>query len=348
MEQLKKVRLGIIGCGGMANNSHCAGLHTLKDVLEVTATCDIEISRAEEAAKLTGATYVTADYHTMLDYVDAVLIVLPHHLHYECGMFFAQHGKHILMEKPLCNTEEECLSLVEEAEKQHVKLMCAYPVRYWRGIRKLKELLDSGEYGTSIMQMSIWTEQYTNDPGKPWQFRADQLGGGQLFSHGCHYIDLLLWFLGEPVSGVHMGSKVNTPWMDKEGNSNVIIKFKNGAMGYHFGTWGARGSVQHYDFQIHTEKGMFDYFSDDYRLQFRTDVKADENYARVTTWDLKTNGDFKQTQHEIRHFVDCILNDKKPLTDGRSAMQSLRVIWRLYEAEEKNEIADLRGLGLDD
>ena len=54
--------------------------------------------------------------------VDAILCVLPHHLHYECGMFFARHKKHILMEKPLCNTEEECLRLIEICEEEKVVL----------------------------------------------------------------------------------------------------------------------------------------------------------------------------------------------------------------------------------
>jgi predicted dehydrogenase len=53
----------------------------------------------------------------------------------------------------------------------------------------------------------------------------------------------------------------------------------------------------------------------------------------------------KETQHEIRHFVECAQTGKKPLTDGRSALQGLRVIWALYDAEKRGEIADLRGLG---
>ena len=96
------------------------------------------------------------------------------------------------------NTGEFNLDLLGETsyfgacEENGVTLMCAYPVRYWPGVVKLKELVDSGEYGKVIM-MSVWTEQLTNKPG--WQ-NTGRLGGGQFFSHGCHYVDLLLWFLG--------------------------------------------------------------------------------------------------------------------------------------------------------
>lgn len=339
---MSKIRLGIVGCGGMTDN-HEMGFHSLQDICEVTATCDIIESRAERMAKAVGAGYYTTDYKTMTDYVDAVLVVLPHQLHFECGMFFLEHDKHVLMEKPLCNTEEECLTLADTAKERDLILMCAYPVRYWKGIAKLKELLDSGEYG-EIYQMSIWTEQYTDTENLPWVASAKNLGGGQLFSHGCHYIDLLLWFLGEPISGVHFGTNKGTPWMEREGNSNVILTFENNVMAYHFGTWGARGTTHDYDFQVFTDKGFFEYNRATSKLIYRQDLGPNPGDAREIVWDFRDSS--KQTQYENRHFLECILEHKKPLTDAYSAIQSLRVIWKLYEAEENNCIADLRGLGL--
>ncbi|MBP3359872.1 MAG: Gfo/Idh/MocA family oxidoreductase [Clostridia bacterium] len=339
---MEKIRLGIIGCGVM-QGAHTDGFLHLEDICKVTATCDIVKERAEAAANALGAEFFTTDYKEMSNYVDAVLIVLPHQLHFECGMFFLGENKHVLMEKPLCNTEEECVALSEEAEKRNLVLMCAYPVRYWAGVRKLKELLDSGKYG-EIFQMSIWTEQYTDTSRGDWMGDAKKLGGGQLFSHGCHYIDLLLWFLGNPVSGVHFGTNKGTPWMEKEGSSNVILTFENGAMAYHFGTWGARGSVHDYDFQIHTDKGFFEYSHTKSKLIFRDDKGPDAGEVKEIVWSFEDST--KQTQYETRHFLECIINHKKPLTDARSSIQSLRVIWKLYEAEENNAIADLRGLGI--
>ena len=337
---MEKFRLGVIGCGGMSE-THMGGFHFLDDICKVTAVCDIDTERAKKAACITGAGFVTDDYRKMADEVDCVLVVLPHHLHFECGMFFLDQGKHVLMEKPLCNTEDECLALAGEADKRGLTLMCAYPVRYWDGIQLLKKLLDSGDYG-EIFQMSIWTEQYT-DTEKEWTRSAKTLGGGQLFSHGCHYIDLLLWFLGNPVSGVHVGSKKGTPWMDKEGNSNVIITFENGAMGYHFGTWGARGTTHGYDFQVFTDKGFFDYNLGSKALIYKSNLGPNPGPVGETIWRFGDSG--KQTQYETRHFLECIRDGKKPLTDAYSSLQGLRVIWRLYEAERKNEMADLRGLG---
>lgn len=335
MANEKNLRLGVIGCGRMTMGAHLQAFGKLENCT-VTAVCDVDLAAAKKAQEACGAAFVTDDYKEMLPYIDAAFVVLPHKYHHECGSFFLKNGKHVLMEKPLANTDAECMDLIELSEKSGLKLMVAYPVPYWRGIVKLKEELDSGKYG-KIMQMSIWTEQYTEQDGS-----VNRLGGGQLFSHGCHYIDLLLRFLGQPVSGFHMGTNTGTPWMEKEGTSNVVIKFANGAMGYHFGTWGARGSSHVYNFQVHTEHGFFEYKHYDSVMTFIHNMGPDVGtgkYPRDITWNF--NDTSKQTQYELNHFIDCVLNDKQPLTDPRSALESNRLIWKLYEAEEKGVVADL-------
>ncbi|MBQ4258642.1 MAG: Gfo/Idh/MocA family oxidoreductase [Lachnospiraceae bacterium] len=355
---MEKIRLGLVGCGKMMT-THAVGVNSISDQLEITAVCDINLENAEDmAAALKNHPYVTTDYRTMLDYVDAVLIALPHDLHYECGMFFAWNKKHILMEKPLCNTEEECLSLITTCEQENVVLMCAYPVRFFPGVQKLKELVDSGNFGR-IIQMSIWTEQLTT--AKPehymrWNATA-RLGGGQFFSHGCHYVDILLWFLGNPVKGSHLGTRVGTPWILKEGTSTAIMQFENGALGYHGATWGARGSKLRVDYQIQTEKGMLEYDRMDDSIKLYDShtehvpgvIESNDEYKVLWRGDIVKKGEMptKHTQYEILHFIDCVKTGKRPITDGRAALQSLRVIWAMYAAEKNNVIADLRGLGLD-
>ena len=339
-----KIRLGLIGCGGMME-THASAVDACTEALSITAVCDISYERAASVAAVLNDPFITTDYTQMLDHVDAVLIALPHDLHYECGMFFAHNKKHILMEKPLCNTEEECLRLIDACDENGVTLMCAYPVRYWPGIVKLKALVDSGDYGKVIM-MSVWTEQLTKAPQYHW-YNTARLGGGQLFSHGCHYIDLLLWFLGQPVSGTHVGTNVGTEWLLREGTSSVTMKFENGAVAYHGATWGARGTRLGYDFQIQTEKGLLDYDHGKGTITFysRSEIHKPGEPARNTVAVIWNQGDGKkQTQHEINHFVDCVITGTTPLTSGRTALESLRVIWKLYDAEKTNTVADLRDI----
>ena len=342
------LRIGLIGCGKMMG-AHVRGVQMLNNVA-IVCVCDINRENAQRVSQeLPNHPKVYTDYKQMVDEVDAVLIALPHDLHYECGMFFALRDKHILMEKPLCNTEEECLSLIETCEEHNLTLMCAYPVPFWPGMVKLKELVDSGKYG-KIMQMSVWTEQLTVcDINKRTWTATARIGGGQLFSHGCHYIDLMLRFLGNPVEGAHIGTRIGTPWLLKEGTSAVILRFESGAIGYHGATWGARGTRLSYDFQIQTEKGLleYDHSSGEIRLYNEegehqpAGTIGQQKYSVVWNRDEEPG---KMTQHEIAHFTDCVLNHKTPITDGRSALRSLRVIWELYNAEKNHKLADLRGI----
>lgn len=333
---MEKLKLGIVGCGGM-EKTHESGVKELENI-EVVCTADIIKERAEIAAHVHGAKYAYTDYRHMMDKIDAVLLVTPHQLHYAMGKDFLLAGKHVLMEKPFCNTEGQCLELARLAEERNLTIMTAYCMRFHPMVIKLKELVDAKTYGETF-QISIWTEQHTQFPTDSWASNAATLGGGQLFSHGCHYIDLLLWFLGNPVRGSHIGSNYCTEWMDMEGTSNVSIKFENGAIGYHFGTWGAKGSRLKYSIHAHCTGGMLEAALSESKLYLHQWGKEPEvlfEYAQG-----------KHTQYEIAHFFDCIKTGKKPQTDIGSSLQGLRVIWRMYNAERNDRVADLRGLGFE-
>lgn len=329
------------------SDTHALGFHKLSDRMEIAATCDIERERAVRAAELYGAPVAVEDYRELTDLVDAVLVVLPHDLHHETGMYFLKAGKHVLMEKPMGNTEEECLELIRTAEETGMVLMTAYPVRFWPLVVKLKELVDSKRYG-DLFQLSIWTEQYTEPPEGHWARSAKRLGGGQFFSHGCHYIDLMLWLMGKPLRGTHVGTRFGTPWMEREGTSNVAIEFESGALGYHFGTWGARGTRLGYSIHAHCTGGLLEAHISDRKLYAHTNIKpenANMENASDTELLMEDESGGKYTHFEIEHFLSCIRDGTKPLTDGLTSLEGLRVIWKLYEAERNGTVADLRGLG---
>jgi len=331
------IKLALIGCGGISQ-THAARFARNADRLQVVAAVDIDEARAREAAQAVGAVKATTDYREVLDDVDAVLIATPHHLHHPIGLDCIAAGKHVLMEKPLANTEQECLDLIAASEKQGTILMVAYCMRYHPLVLHLKEAIDTKLYGDTF-HMSLWTEQFTRrDDVNSWMHRAATLGGGQLFSHGCHYIDLLLWYLGNPLEGTHTGTNFGTPWMEREGTSDVSLKFESGAVGYHGGTWGARGTRLRYAFHAHGTDGFLEADFHGGRL---IGIQGKEEKVLY-----ETEGQSKSVENEMSHFLDCIINNRPPETDGPSSLQGLRVIWRLYGAEEKRVVADLRGLGL--
>jgi predicted dehydrogenase len=339
---MSRLRMGIIGCGGMAQ-THVSRFDGLDDRMRVAATVDIDIERAEAVAAGFDGAVAATDYTAILDDVDAVLIALPHHLHHRATLDCLAAGKHVLLEKPMANTEQECLDIIQAADDSGCTLMIAYCMRFDPCVVRMKELLDAKEYG-ECFQLSIWTEQLTRRDPDSWMCRAKTLGGGQLFSHGCHYIDLLLWFMGDPVSGIHVGTNFGTPWMEKEGTSNVTMRFGNGALGYHFGTWGARGTRLRYSFHAHCTEGMLEFrlSSDEFegeRLIFHRTGSDEEVLLAAER--------AKPTRTEMIHFLDCVETGSEPLTNARDSLEGLRVIWRMYEAEEAGGgMADLRGISL--
>ena len=229
--------MGMIGCGQMSA-SHLSNLSSLANRMRFTAFADIDLARAQKAAANIPGAVAAADYRDILEHVDAVIIALPHDLHYSIGMDCLKAGKHILMEKPLALTETECKEFIAADKSPDPVLMVGYVMRHNPLWQKFGEIIRSKTYG-EVFHVSIWTEQYTDTSRGAWLGQARRVGGGQLFSHGCHYIDLLLSWLGDPVCGTHVGTNLGTPWMEKEGTSNVSLKFKNGATAYHFGTWRA-------------------------------------------------------------------------------------------------------------
>ena len=354
------LRLGLIGCGGMGSR-HAEGFNQLKDRVRVTAAVDIELERAEAVADQFDACRAATDYQAVLDDVDGVLIALPHRLHHPAARFFLDAGKHVLLEKPMATTEEHCLDLIEASERSNRVLMTAYVMRFNPLVVRMKELLDRRAYG-DVFQVSIWTEQYTWLRGYPGLTTVASLGGGQLFSHGCHYIDILLWFLGRPVRGSHLGTNTGTPWMEREGTSHVAIEFEGGALGYHFGTWGARGTKLGYSFQAHCTEGMLEIDFTNGQLLAHTNLRGEQRGASRTEVLLDASACIQPGLNdavrvelgrvarvaELSHFLECIEAEHRPLTDGPGSLQGLRLIWRLYEAEEQGVVADLKGLGLDE
>ena len=333
---MARVKLALIGCGGMSA-THLRRFHLLSDRLRLIAAVDVDETKARQVQEHLPGVVVATDYRSVLDQVDAVLIVLPHHLHHAVAKHCLEAGKHVLLEKPMANSEAECLDLIAIAARLDRILMVAYCMRFHPVVAAMKSELDQKSFG-EVFQVSIWTEQMTRYPPGHWGHRAATLGGGQLFSHGCHYIDILLWYLGEPVSGTHLGTNTGTPWMEREGTSNVTMRFAGNRLGYHFGTWGARGTRLRYAIHAHCSEGMIEADITRHRLL------AHVGGERKLLMESEAGG--KHTENEMAHFIDCIDRRQTPLTDGTASLQSLRVIWKLYEAEQRGVVADLRGLGL--
>lgn len=333
------IRLGIIGCGSITGYYDGFSSGALSSRVQVTALVDHNRQQAEIVAQQFDHPIIATELNdAVLNVVDAVLIALPHHLHFPYGKRCLESGKHVLMEKPLALNEKQCLILKSLSEHNQLILMTALCMRFHPLVQQFKELIDQKIYG-DIFQLSIWTEQHTELPKTHWMTQQKTSGGGQLFNHGCHYIDLLLWILGNPIALFFMGSNKGTPWMEAEGTTHVCMKFKTGTMGYYFGTWGARGSHNDYRMEAHCERGL---------------VALDLTRSKITAYTQGTPEDTKQFymgytketvltddpvpistmyHNELAHFIDCIETRRSPTTNAKTALAGLQLIWKLYKQD---------------
>lgn len=341
---MEKIRLGLIGCGDMTKY-RCENILNAKNI-EVTAVCDIVKGKADEVAAKLNNPYVTTDYKTMVDYVDAVYIAIPNAYHYICAKFFARNKKHILVEAPMCVWKEEAQTLIETCEGENVKLMCAFPLRFRPGIRKLKELLSTGTYGKPFM-LSMYAEQFYEQEELHWT-ATNMLGGNQTYVDGGQYLDIMMWYLGNPTIGSYMGTNVGTDWLLFDGTGTVKMQFENGAISYLCTTWAARGTHLGKNLQLHTEGGMFDFDFDtgelriyDQLLVHRPGETFNRSYTVLFNEDME---EIKNTPYEFNHFAECILSGKTPETDGFSAMQVQNAIWKMIDADKHDIMADLTGI----
>ena len=190
-----KVRVGIIGCGGIANGKHLPGLKSVPEV-EMVAFCDIIVERAEAACKQ----YGTADakfyenYKDLLadESIDVVHVCTPNISHSFITVDALEAGKHVMCEKPMAINSAEALKMVEAAKRTGKKLAIGYQNRQRNDSLYLKDICDRGDLG-EIYYAKAHAIRRRFVPTWGVFLKEDEQGGGPLIDIGTHALDLTLW-----------------------------------------------------------------------------------------------------------------------------------------------------------
>jgi 1,5-anhydro-D-fructose reductase (1,5-anhydro-D-mannitol-forming) len=190
-----------------------------------------EISRAQAMAEKHGAPEAYDNLQSLVasPNVDAVYICTPVSFHSRHTLAAAAAGKHVLCEKPMGLTVEECRVMIDACRSQGVILGIGYMVRFRAAVRRLKAMIEAGELGGVVSgraQTNIW---YPPGPGR-WRYLPDLSGGGALMDLGAHCVDTLRDLIGEVVevqalaSSARMGAAVEDTLLG-------AMRFENGALG---------------------------------------------------------------------------------------------------------------------
>lgn len=191
------IKIGVIGAGGNATG-HVRTFLKYPDRCRVAAVADPVEPAAQKLADLCGAkTY--SNYTDFLKEVDAVVIASPNFLHPEQAIVCAGHGKHIWCEKPMALADEDARRMVDAVKKAGVASFVGFSVRFEGIMRKMKEVLDSGELGDSV---SVWSRRlcyFKPGGGGAWRFEYEK-SGGVMSELIAHEIDWIVHFLGDPAT----------------------------------------------------------------------------------------------------------------------------------------------------
>ncbi len=193
------ITAAIIGCGRIADGAHLPALSNIDNV-RIKYACDlIEEKALAKKEKYPKIENVITDYHVALNdpEVDAVWVLTPNYAHYTVTMDALRAGKHVFCEKPITINYELSVEMAEEAKKQNKILNIGVCNRYHRSVEMLREWVAEGKFG-KLYHVYCSFRSFRSIPGLGGDFTTkSQSGGGVLIDWGIHYVDLILYILGD-------------------------------------------------------------------------------------------------------------------------------------------------------
>lgn len=354
----EKLKIALIGAGGIANWAHLPG-YSRMDNVELVAVCDIIEERAKKAAEKYNIPAVYTDYHDVLNIkdLDAVDICTPNYLHSIIACEALEKNINVFCEKPDAVSVAEAEKMKAAAEKSGKTLMVMRNNRYWLTSKFLKKYIDSGKMGEIYAARCGWLRR-RGIPGRGgWFTTKEQSGGGPLIDLGVHMIDLSMWLMGNPkpvsVSGCtfnkfadsedisdstesKFGDRSSNGTFDVEDLAMGFIRFENGACMQIEFSWASNIEQESFFVELRGEKSGSKWISTDQKLKIFTE----ENGALVDYCPCIDN-DSGMSLHEanLRHFADVLLNGAKPMFVPEQGVNMIKILEAMYKsAEEGREI----------
>jgi len=350
--EMEKIKVGIIGCGGIANGKHLPAMKRNGN-FEIVAFCDIVRERAEEAK----AKYGTADARVYTDYREllteqelaAVYVLTPNKSHAEISIAAMEAGKHVMCEKPMAKTYADAKRMVETARRTGKILNIGYQNRYRPDSVYLKRACENGDLG-EIYYAKAHAIRRRAVPTWGVFLNEDEQGGGPLIDIGTHALDLTLWMMDnyEPES---VTGSVYRKLADQREQGNVFgewdpdkftvedsafgfIKMKNGATIYLEASWALNIlDVDEAKTTLCGTKAGAD-MKDGLRIN-----RVQYNRQCVEKPDLSTGGvayfegeQGNEADAEQNVFYHAVVNGAKLVVEPEQALAVTRILEAIYES----------------
>lgn len=343
----KKVGFAVAGCGRQAWLGFFPWIVENPDA-ELIAVADIDTELAEKSAKKFGARKVYGDFSEMIEKsgADALCVITPPWIHAEPTVAAANKGMHVICEKPMAASVEDCERMVHACDENGVILRIAHSLRFDPGYEKLKTIIKTGEIG-KVFQLRAtydsWVPDITKSPVKEifdmgsrlrlfsnkdmgaWRINDERTGGGVYFDHGIHYVDMFRWLMDEEVTDATGVVQKVVQSRTYEDHASSLLRFESGACAYvqsSLSRFSARGSCD--EGIIHGETGCAKYKMDQswYVLGF---PHLNNTHAKIwkfgtpsfiiNKWlpvDFKYGRKYNMFKRQLDHFVATVNGTLEP------------------------------------
>ncbi len=356
---MEKIKAGIIGSG------KAAGMHA--DALKNIKNCDfraVQSRNPEKAASFAGKygikVYAGVGEMVSAEKLDTVVICSPHPNHRSATTEAMEAGAHVLVEKPLASTLEDCDAMISAAGKYNKKLGMVSQRRLLPPSVRMKKAIEEGKIGVpmlGIAQLLGWRseEYYKSDP---WRGTWENEGGGILVNQAPHQIDLLQWYMGGEMESLYgVWGNINHPYIEVDDTAVAIIRFKNGAIGNlilsNSQKPGLYGKVH-----IHGSNGASVGVQTDGGAMFIAGMSKVQEPPKTDLWTVPGEAEnvavWEKEDTEVFHrldpieyyirlqnidFIEAIIADREPAVPGIEGRKTVEIFTAIYRSmRERAEI----------
>ena len=296
----------------------------------LVAIADADAEKLHRTAASYPGCVALTDYRAALarDDVEAVVICLPHWLHERAAIDAVQAGKHVLIEKPLAASLEECERVAEVVRKSSVTFTVGHTQHFYPIVAEAKRVLDSGRIGRTIMAIDTWYKPHQPEKRPPWLLDR-KLGGGMLLMDGTHMIDRLLWHLGGRVQSVKaMNGNPVYPEIAADDTAMAFLQFDNGLV----------ATISRIAYRTGVTQYGADYFGTNgqikYRLPYGQHGEVGLWVGQDEVWEPVEVAENDSLADQLDAFLDAIQNGTRPAVTVDHGLEVIRVMEAIERSGE--------------
>jgi len=350
---MEKVKVAIIGCGKVSD-LHASALKNTPEAEFVAV-----YSRSPEKAKQYGEKYGVRGFSDIREMiaaagVEAVIVCTPHPTHRDAAVAAAEAGAHVLVEKPLASSLQDCDDMLAAAKTAGVKIGTVCQRRFYSPVQRVRRAIDEGKIGKPALATVVmlgWRDEnyYASDP---WRGKWGAEGGGVLVNQAPHQLDLLQWFMGPIDTLFGCWSNLNHPYIEVDDSAVAVIRFRSGALGNivvsNSQKPGLYGKVH-----VHGQNGASVGVQTDGGAMFIAGMSAIQEppindlwtvpgeEAMLAQWKNEDSALFNGLGNAMAHyferqisdFLRAIIDDREPLVSGEDGRKTVEIFTAIYRSQ---------------